>query len=215
MKIIDRYIIGKFLGTFVFAILLLTALAIIIDLTEKVDDLIEHQVPASVVIFSYYVNFVPYIVALLSPLIIFISLVFFTSRMAYNSELIAIISSGMSFYRLLVPYFVAAAMLAAMLLVANHFIVPMANKGRLAFENAYIRSPFRNTDRNIHIQLSDEVYAYMENYNVKDSTGYKFALEKIVNGELTYKLRAERIEWQADIRKWRIKNRNNKISNTI
>ena len=157
-------------------------------------------------IFEYYFNFIPFIDALLSPVFIFISVIFFTSRMAYNSEFVAILSSGISFYRLLVPYLIAASFLAGILLFANHYGIPNANEGRLAFEYAYIKSPYRNVDRNIYMQLKQGEYIYMENFTHKQNVGYKFSYEVINDGRLERKLRAERIEWLDDQQKWRLKN---------
>ena len=194
MKKIDLYIIKKFLGTFFFAILLLAAVASIIDLTEKIDEFIGKEVPVKVVLFTYYLNFIPYIIALLSPLMIFIALVFFTSKMASNSEIVAILASGVSFYRMLVPFFIAAGILAGLLLFANHWLVPEANKNRLGFENGVLRVKYRYTQRNIHLQLGSELFAYMESYSNRDSTAHKFALEEVKNGKLIQKLRADKLK---------------------
>lgn len=203
---IDRYIIRKFLQTFLLAILLFSFIAVVIDLTEKLDDLIEKAVPLRETVFGYYMNFLPYIDSLLSPLFIFISVIFFTSRMAYRSEIIAILASGVSFYRLLVPYLLTAFLLAGFLLYANHFLVPNTNKKRLAFEYTYIDNPYRNLDRNIYLQVEKDKYVYMENFHPKDNTGYKFSYEVISGGQLRYKLRADKIEWMEDAGKWRLKN---------
>ena len=206
MKKLDLYIIKKFLTTFFFVLLLFSLIASIIDLTERVDQFIEHEVPIKVVIFDYYLNFIPYIDSLLSPVFIFISVIFFTSRMAYNSEFVAMLSSGISFYRLLVPYMIAAGLLAALLLFANHQMVPNANKNRLAFEYAYIKSPYKKVNRNIYMQVKEGEYVYMENFTHKQNVGYKFSYEIIKDGQLESKLRAEKIEWINDLEKWRINN---------
>lgn len=203
---LDRYIIRKFLVTFFLAMVLFSFISVVIDLTEKVDELIEKSVPLREIIFSYYLNFLPYIDTLLSPLFIFISVIFFTSRMAYKSEIIVILASGISFYRMLVPYFITAAFLAGLLLYANHFLVPNTNKKRLAFEYAYIDNPSRYANRNIYLQIEKDKYIYMENFHMKEGTGYKFSYEVIRAGKLEYKLWGERIEWQKDTGKWRIRN---------
>ncbi|HXH17633.1 MAG TPA: LptF/LptG family permease [Chitinophagales bacterium] len=203
---LDRYIIRKFLGTFLLAIVLFSFISVAIDLTEKIDELIEKSVPLRETIFGYYLNFLPYIDALLAPLFIFISVIFFTSRMAYKSEIIALLASGVNFYRLLVPYFISAALLAGLLLYANHFGVPNTNKKRLAFEYTYIDNPYKNLDRNIYMQIAKDKYIYMENFHPREGVGYKFSYEIIRNGQLQYKLRAEKIEWRKDGEKWRLKN---------
>ena len=205
MKKLDLYIIRKFLTTFFFVLLLFSLIASIIDLTERVDQFIEHQVPAKVALFEYYFNFIPYIDSLLSPVFIFISVIFFTSRMAYNSEFVAMLGSGISFYRLLVPYMIAATLLAGILLYANHQIVPNANKKRIAFESEYIKPKYKKINRNVYMQVKEGEYIYMENFSHKQSVGYKFSYEIINNGKIESKLRADRIEWIAEDQKWRFK----------
>ncbi len=203
---LDRYIIKKFLVTFFFAIILFSFISVVIDLTEKIDDLIEKSVPLKEIVFSYYLNFLPYIDTLLSPLFIFISVIFFTSRMAYRSEIIAILASGTSFYRMLMPYFITCIFLAVLLLYANHYLVPNTNRKRLAFEYTFIDNPYKYMDRNIYLQIEKDKYIYMENFHPRDGVGYKFAYEVIRHGKLEYKLRGEKIEWKEDESKWRIKN---------
>ena len=205
-KTLDWYIIRSFLVTFFFSLILFSLIAVIIDLTEKIDDLIEKSVPVHEVIFDFYLNFLPYIDALLTPLFIFISVIFFTSRMANRSEIVAILASGVSFYRLLVPYLFSAALLAGLLLYANHFLVPNTNKDRLSFEYAYISNPYKYVDRNIYLQVEKNNYIYMENFSPRENTGYKFSYEIIQDGNLIYKLRADKIEWLAEKKKWQIKN---------
>lgn len=203
---LDRYIIRKFLLTFFLSIFLFTFIAVVIDLTEKVDDFIEKSVPLQEVIVGFYFNFIPYIDALLSPLFIFISVIFFTSRMAYRSEIIAMLAGGISFYRLMIPYLFCAALLSAGLLYANHFLVPNTNKKRLAFEYTYIDNPYRNLDRNMYLQIEKDEYVYMENFHPRDNAGYKFSYEVIREGQLRYKLRADKIEWLEAEKSWRLKN---------
>jgi len=171
MKILDRYIILKFLSTFFYAMMLLIAVSIVIDISEKMDDFIDNAAPLKLIVFEYYLNFIPYIGILLSPLFIFIAVIFFTSRMAYRSEIIAILNSGISFNRLLLPYFLSAAVLSSLMLYASHIWVPNANKTLIAFENTYIKDPFMNQSHNIHIQNDPTTYLYLENYNNSDSVG--------------------------------------------
>lgn len=207
MKKLDLFIIKKFLGTFFFSILLFTLVAIIIDLTEKIDNFFGKDIPFNEIVFSYYLNFIPYIDAMLAPLFIFISVIFFTSKMASNSEIVSILCSGVSFYRLLFPFIFSAVFLALLLLGANHFVVPNANKGRLDFEYEFIQTYKKNrTENNIHMQIKKDVYLYIENYKPIDSTGYKFTYEKMKDGELVYKLRADKIEWDVKKDKWRMRN---------
>ncbi len=203
---LDRYIIRSFLVTFFFALLMFSMIAVVIDLTEKMDDFLEKEVPFNQIVFGYYLNFLPYIDALLTPLFIFISVIFFTSRMAYRSEIVAMLAGGINFYRLLVPYFFSAAILSAMLLYANHYLVPDTNKKRLAFEYTYIVNPFKKLARHTYLQIEKDKYIYVENFHPKDNVGYKFSYEVIREGQLEYKLRADKIEWREAENKWRIKN---------
>ena len=173
MGILDRYIIKKFLGTFFFSIALIISIAVVFDITEKLDDFIEKEAPLRAIIFDYYLNFIPYFANLFSFLFVFISVIFFTSKMASNTEIIAILSSGVSFKRFLLPYFISATVLASMSFYLNNFLIPDANKVRLTFEEQYIRNPFTNTEQNIHIQLDDSSYAYFESYNSFSDIGYK------------------------------------------
>ena len=179
MKKIDYYIIKKFLGTFFFAISLIIIIVIIFDVSEKVDDFIEKKAPLTEIIFVYYLNFIPYFVNLFSPLFTFIAVIFFTSKMAYNSEIVAILSSGVSFKRLLRPYFLASLFLAIMSFILANFIIPPANATRLEFEKRYLKNFRQFTDRNAHIQISEGTYIYMESFDNAKKIGYRFTLEKI------------------------------------
>ncbi len=202
IKKIDLYIIRKFLVTFFFSILLFIAISIVIDITEKIDDFIESQLSIWLIISKYYVSFIPYIGAMLSPLFIFIAVIFFTSKMAYNSEIIAILSSGVSFYRMLVPYIATAIFLVLMLLYMNHFLVPIANKQRISFENQYLRTHFKTYFKNVHLQTDSTTYIYMENFNSRDTAGYKFTVEKIKGDKLYFKANAKKIKWHSKSLKW-------------
>ncbi len=204
-KKLDMYIIKKFLGTFFFSILLFVSIAIVIDLSEKIDDFVEHSASIKSIVFDYYINFIPYIGFLLSPLFIFIAVIFFTSRLASRSEIIASYGAGISFYRILfVPYLISALILTGLQLFANHYWVPSSNQKRLEFENEYINNTYRFRERNIHFQVDKDTYAYLESYNTRDSTGYKFALEKFKDRQLVYKIRSDKITWKTD--HWEIYN---------
>jgi len=204
MKILDRYIIKKFLGTFIFAIILIIGLAVLFDLTEKLDDFIEKQAPTHAIIFDYYLNFIPFYTNLFMFLFIFISVIFFTSKMAGNSEIIAIISNGVSFNRLMYPYFLSALVLGIFSFVLSNFIIPPANKIKLKFENTYINGTFYNQEQNIHKQIQPGVYIYMSNFNTTNDTGYKFSMEKFVGKDLVSKLLSNYIKWDSIKSRWTI-----------
>ena len=206
MKILDLYIIKKFLGTFFYALSLIILIVIIFDISEKIDDFIESSAPLSAIFSDYYLNFIPFFANLFSPLFTFIAVIFFTSKMASNTEIVAMLSSGMSFRRILVPYFIAATVITILSLALNNFVIPKANEERLAFEEIYIRNKFRNLDRNIHKQIGEDTFIYFERFDNLRNTGYKFSLEKIQNGKLKSKLISEQIKWDSLAQKWQIQN---------
>jgi len=206
MKKIDIYIIKKFLGTFLYAISLIIVIVIIFDISEKIDDFFESDATFKIIVFDYYLNFIPFFINLFSPLFTFIAVIFFTSKMAANTEIIAILNTGMSFRRMLLPYFIGAAVLASLSLYLNNSVIPHANQKRIAFEDTYIRNKFRNVDRNIHRQIGKETFIYFERFDNIRNIGYKFSLEKIENGELKYKLMADHIRWDTVSNKWGIEN---------
>jgi lipopolysaccharide export system permease protein len=206
LKIIDRYIIKKFLGTFLYAIILVVLIAVIFDISEKLDDFLKRDAPMNAIFFDYYLNFIPYFVNLFSPLFIFIAVVFFTSRLAQQTEIIAIINSGVSFWRLMRPYFITAAMLAVFSFWLNNFILPHANRDRLEFENTYINGLKGFTERNIHRQTAPGESIYFQSFNNRDNRGYRFTLEKFQNSQLVFKLSAETCQWDSLKNKWTLKN---------
>ena len=216
---IDRYIIRRFLTTYLFTLLLCMIIVVVFDTTEKIDDFIDSHIPLSEIIFTYYLNFIPYFAILFTPLFLFVSVIFFTSRMAANSEIVAILNSGMTYRRMLVPFFIAASIVTAFNIYANHWLVPEANKKRVGFETQYINTSWSVNESNLHIQVKKGVYVYLQNYNYADSTGYRFAVEQVVDGNLIYKLRAERVVWNFAQKKWRVMNyverRNGRMSESL
>lgn len=206
MKILDRYIIRKFLGTFFFSLGLIILIAVVFDISEKLDDFIERKAPLKKIVFDYYFNFIPYFANLFAPLFVFISVIYFTARLAANTEIVAILNSGISFKRMLRPYFMAATVLAALSFYFNGWVIPHSNKVKLEFENTYIKNPVEFKDRNIHRQISPGVYMYMESYNNSDNTGYRFSLERIVDNKRAWYLSADRVVWDSTTTRWRIEN---------
>lgn len=204
MKILDWYIIKKFLGTYFYAIGLIICIVIVFDVSEKIDDFIEKQAPLKAIIFDYYLNFIPYFTNLFGALFTFIAVIFFTSKMATNSEIIAILSSGVSFRRLLFPYFISTVFIAILSYTLINFIIPPANRVRLDFEETYIRTAFRNKEKNIHRQIQPGKFIYMESYNNFYDIGYKFSMEHFEDGILKSKLISSYIKWDTSINKWQI-----------
>ena len=206
LKIIDIYIIKKFLGTFFYAIALLILIVIIFDVSENIDSFIQKEAPLSAIIFDYYLNFIPYFINLFIYLFTFISVIFFTSKLAGNTEIIAILSSGVSFRRLLWPYLLSAILLAIMSFYLGNFLIPKTNQVRRVFKNNYMEDLLRDKSKNLHIQISPGTYAYVESYNSKKQQGYKFSIEKFQGQQMTYKLIADRIYLDTINNKWKLKN---------
>lgn len=207
-KILDRYIIRQYLSAFIFAIVVFAAIAIIIDVSERLDDFTEKNAPMHLIFGQYYLNFIPWIVLLLSPLFIFVAVIFFTSRLAARSEIIAMLGSGVGFYRtLLVPYLFSAFLLAIGQLYANHYLVPQSNVRRLDFEATYIKNRTVKSESNIHLQIAPGVYVYIEQYTQRDSTGSRFTLEETsAQNKYIAKISAKRLKWigSAESPLWRL-----------
>lgn len=203
-KKIDLYIIKKFLGTYFFAIVIIIAISVVFDLSEKVEDFIEKEAPLREIVFDYYFNWIPYFANMFSSLFTFVAVIFFTSKMAYNTEIIAILSSGVSFKRLMYPYFISALVIALFSFLLMAYIIPPANAVRLEFRYKYIKKPDKNDDKNIHRQIEPGVFIYMKNYTANTDIGYKFAMEKFDDGVLKSKLIADNIKWDSTKSKWTI-----------
>ncbi|MCA0364843.1 MAG: LptF/LptG family permease [Spirosomataceae bacterium] len=204
MKTLDKYLIKKFLTTYVFAVFIIVLVIIVIDFVEKNDDFIEHQAPTRAIFLQYYLNLAPYWANYISPLMIFISTVFFTAKLASHTEIIAILSTGTSFRRLMYPYFIGAAVVAVFSFIMVGWILPKANKTRIAFENQYIEDKYYFSDRDIHMAVEKNVYAYLSSYDNTSKTAYDFTLEKIENRTLVEKLSARRAVYVDSINKWQL-----------
>jgi lipopolysaccharide export system permease protein len=204
-RTIDIYISKKFLGTFFYAIALILSIAIVFDISENLDEFLSKDIPGKVIIFDYYLNFIPYFANLFSPLFTFIAVIYFTSKMAYNTEIIAILSSGVSYHRLMRPYLVSAFILAALSFVLGNYIIPPANKTLNDFRNNYIDNSRVITENNIHRQIEPGVYIYMQSFNTSN-IGYKFTLERFDGARLVEKLSADNIRWDDETEKWVINN---------
>ena len=206
MKKIDWYIIRKFLGTFFFSIALIIVIVIVFDVSEKIDDFIQRGAPLDKIILVYYLNFIPYFVNLFSPLFTFIAVIFFTSKMASNTEIVAIISSGVSFRRLLRPFFISATALCILSFMLSNFVIPETNKNRIAFEIAYIRNIRKMSDQNIHRQIAPGTFISVESFNSEFNQGFRFSMEKLENGELKYRLSSDAIHWDSIQNHWKLIN---------
>ncbi|MCL2512147.1 MAG: LptF/LptG family permease, partial [Bacteroidales bacterium] len=180
----------------------LLVICIIFDLSERIDDFLSRGAPAQAIIFDYYVNFVPYFFNMIGYLFIFIAVIFFTSRLASRSEIIAILNGGVNFWRFLVPYIATALLLGVMLSLLANFVIPHTNAKKREFEKVYYRKPYQNRNVNIHMQVSPGTFVYVESFNVSNKTGNKFALEKFENDQEVYKITSPRIEWRDSTEQW-------------
>lgn len=190
---IDRYIIKKFIGTYIFAIILILAITIMFDVNEKLDAFL--KAPLDATIFDYFLNFLPYFANQFSPLFTFIAVIFFTSKLADNSEIIAMLSAGVSFKRLLLPYMISATIIAFSSYVLSAYIIPPANIERIEFTNTYVKNKRVNYGSNIMLQVAPGQIAYMSRYDNTTKTGYKFSLESFENKKLKSRLSAQIIKW--------------------
>ncbi|SHL70334.1 LptF/LptG family permease [Hymenobacter psychrotolerans] len=204
LRILDKYILKKFLTAFFFTVVVLVMVICVIDFTEKNDDFIQHNLGAWKIITEYYVNLFPYYANLLSPITVFIAVVFVTAQLAARTEIVAILASGVSFKRLLVPYMMGSLVLAVVTVALTGWIIPNANKTRVEFERRYIKNPYRFSGRNVHIKVGPTSYAFMESYDNVNNVGYKFALETIEGTLLKRRMTAEAITWDSTKRAWRL-----------
>lgn len=204
MKILDWYILKKFLKSYLFVVFVIELVVVIIHITEQNENYIKHELSFSQ-IFGYYMDYIPYIAGMITPITIFITVVFMTSQLAQHSEIIAMLSSGVSFRRLMRPYMMGALIIAMFSFYFGGWVIPNGNKERVAFELQYIKGAYHFTERNIHIKIAPTTLLYLQSYNVGNNVGYKPTLETIEEGVLINKLEASRMEWQEDTEKWKLR----------
>ena len=205
---LDGYIIRKFLVTFFMAILFLAAITIIFDISEKIEDFVRQDVPVKSIIFDYYVNFLPYFINKYAPMFVFLTVIFFTSKMTQDSEVVAILSSGISYHRLMVPYLLSATLIALISLWMSMWIIPHANEKRVDFEmkyNSFMKAQVKQ-GRNMHYKLEDNRFVFFESFSAYNNTAYNFSLEDLSGGRLTSKLQAESAQFDTTTGVWKLRN---------
>lgn len=196
----------KYMGTFFFTVILFTLIALVFDFSDRVQKFIENDIPASEVINDYYINFIPWINSILFPIYALIAVIFVTSRLANNSEFIAMLSAGISFRRILLPYVASALFIVALHLVGNHVVIPNSNKVLKEFENTYIFTKnVKSKNKNVHLFTSPDTKIYLRYYRQKDTSGVDFRLEQFDGGELRSLLKANTIDWIGPPDRWRLK----------
>ena len=203
---IDWYIIKKFLGTYFFAIALIISIAVVFDVNENIDRFINNKAPIEAIVFDYYMNFVPYFSNLFSPLFVFIAVIFFTSKLAENSEIIAMMSTGLSFKRLLRPYMISAAIIAVLTYGLGAYVIPKGNVTRLNFEDRYKKKKKKEYVRNVQLEVDSGVIAYLERYEDYNKTAFRFSLDKFEDKKLVSHLTAKRATYDTtSFHKWILK----------
>jgi lipopolysaccharide export system permease protein len=204
MKLLDRYILKQFLSTFFFVVVILLSVITVIDLTDKMDKFAKAGVSGTQIA-GYYIDYLYWIGSLITPITIFIATVYVCARMAGRTEIIAILSSGVSFVRFLVPFFIGAGVVAILSFILNGWIIPNSNKARLAFDVQYLKGKFYYDKRDIHIQVAPDVYLYLQSYNNTINTGYHFSMERFEGNRLVEKMTGSRIEWDSVKQKWMVR----------
>ncbi len=203
---LDWYIIRKFLVTFFSAILLLSVIIVIFDVSEKIEDFVRKEAPLREIVFSYYLNFIPFFINMYSPMFVFLTVIFFTSKMTQDSEVIAILSSGISYHRLMIPYLVSAVFIALLSLGLSQWILPHANARRVEFEQKYVSIRKVKMGHDMHYKLEDDHFVYLESFSAYNNTAYNFTLEDLSGGRLRSKITAESAQYDTVTGVWKLRN---------
>lgn len=194
---LDKYIIKKFLGTYIFLIIGIITIAVVFDLNEKSDKFIQKEAPLNAIIFDYYLSFIPFYANLFSSLFVFLAVILFTSKLANNSEIIAMLSSGISFKRLLKPYMMSAAVITIVSFFLNSYVIPPSNIKRIDFQNQYVRNKRVDYASNIQIQVAPGTIAYIGRFNNIDKRGYQFSLDTFEGKELKSRTIANEVRYDS------------------
>ncbi|HQW71823.1 MAG: LptF/LptG family permease [Saprospiraceae bacterium] len=205
LKILDQFIIKKYLTTFFFTAFIFTMIAVVIDTSDKLEKFLREPCTLHEIIFQYYGAFIPHINWLLWPLFSLISVIFFTSRMATNSEVISILNAGVSYNRFLRPYFISAGLLCFFHALGNHIFIPMLNKNRIEFEAKYIKKVSdKNQNNDVHLMLNQDDKVFVRFYNRSDSMARDLRIERFKNGQLTEEYKAREAKFTGDSNIWQL-----------
>ncbi len=204
MKILDRYIIRKFFVTFLFMLGVLALLIVVIDFSEKLDDFLEKQIPLWDTATVYYPNLVIFLANMLCPLCVFLSVIIFTTKMAQDTEIVAILSGGVSYYRLLVPYLGTSLAIGAVSFGFNAYLAPEAVRKRMDFEYRFIKNKDEYGRRHLYTKIGKNDFAYMYSYNPYEYSGYQFSLMRYEGGKLVEKWNAQKVVWNPEKKSWRL-----------
>jgi lipopolysaccharide export system permease protein len=209
MKILDWYILKKFLTTFVFTMLVITVIAVVIDTEEKADDFVRSGLGTWQVIMHYYIGFIPFIMSMIFPLMVFLAVIYFTSRMAGRTEFVAIMTGGVRYNRMLRPYLFGAILLSCILWLASRTWVPKANVIRTDFQTVYVDrnssyNPNASSSNNYYLRVDSSTFVGMRSYDTLSKSATAFFMQKIRNNKMYYNLRAERLQWDASKKNWKL-----------
>lgn len=209
IKLLDRYILKKFLGTFVFTMLVITSIAVVIDTSEKADDFVRSGLTAKQLIMVYYIGFIPFIMSMIYPLMVFIAVIYFSSKMAGRSEIIAILAGGVRFNRMLRPYMIGAAFLSLIFWLASQYWVPKANEIRTDFQAVYVDrnssyngDPYKNN--NYYLRVDPTTFVGFRYYDTLNKTATSFFMQKLKGNNVYYNMRAESVRWDPNRKDWRL-----------
>ena len=197
LRRLDKYIVAKFIGTYIFSIILIISISIVFDVNENLHNFSTYNAPLKAIVFDYYANFVPYFANLFSPLFVFIAVIFFTSKLAGNSEIIAMLAAGVSFKRLLRPYMISAAIIAAANFYLGGWVIPKGNQVKMEFESKYKNNKINTSASNVQLMVSPGVIAYLQQYDDQNRTGYGFSLDKFENKKLVSHMTASVIRYDS------------------
>ncbi len=203
LNILDRYILKRFLSTFFFSIMLILMIFIVFDIKDKIQTLSRDEIPLNEIVFDYYLMFIPYYGNYFSPLFTFIAVIFFTSKLAQQTEFIAILCSGTSFNRIMRPYIIGALILSTSSLALNHFILPKAFRVKIAFEDKYFNNTYNFDEINIHRKIGEHRMLYFESYDNKLNTAFKVSLEDVIDNKQVYFLKADNMKWDSLKQEWK------------
>jgi len=206
LTILDRYIIKKFLGSFVTVIALIIVVVVVVDVAENIQGFLDNKVPVKDIITGYYLNFVPYFVNLFSPLFTFVAVIYFTSKLSRNSEIVAMLNAGMSFYRLMLPYILSAISIGLLSFYLTNFLIPKTQRGIMEYKEKYKSRQVRSKDINNHIKIAQNTYAYVHYWDNANNLGYNFWYTSMGDDGVYHKLSSQTIAWDTTENVWILNN---------
>ncbi|MEM6347284.1 MAG: LptF/LptG family permease [Bacteroidota bacterium] len=204
MKLLDRYIVKQYIVSFLFILGMVLVICVLVDLVEKIDEFIDKDPPLREIIFEYYLNFIPYYGNLLTPLCIYLGVIFFTSQMSQRTELIPVLSSGVSFYRVLAPYLFASLLMAGVSFFLRGYVIPNTTEIRIEFEYKYFKKKRISSNKNVHKKIAEDTFFYISYYNEKRKEGHTISIERWIDGDIQSRLYARKAMWVDSTKSWKM-----------